>query len=129
MLKQVLDLFGDFESCQDLCLELAAVIDAGVHFVNATYYLERAGPLIFSCYERLSAAAQAVAVDHSPNTEAVARKIANGNIYIQVMAQAKACIRTGLNLYHHKFRVQFRDKVHGIEHLNVAEGCQMWRTS
>ena len=68
MFKQVLDLFGDVElflreneeicpanrghfleifddpqSCQDLLLELAAVIDAGVHFVNATYYLEGTG--------------------------------------------------------------------------------------
>ena len=66
VLKQVLDLFGDVEpllrdneeicpanrghlleiigdpqSCQDLRLELAAVIDAGVHFVNATYFLRR----------------------------------------------------------------------------------------
>ena len=142
VLKQVLDLFGDVEpflreneeicpanrghlleisddpqSCQDLRLELAAVIDAGVRFVNATYYLEGDGPLIFSCYERLSAVAQAVAVDHYPNTEAVAREIANGNvaIYNQLMAQAKACIRPGLNFYQHKFSVQFRDTVRAFK--------------
>ena len=43
----LLEIFDDLQSCQDLRLELAAIIDAGVHFVNATYYLEGDGPLIF----------------------------------------------------------------------------------
>ena len=88
-----------------------------MHFVNATYYLEGDGPLIFSCYERLSAVAQAIAVDHYPNTEAVAREIANGNvaIYNQLMAQAKACILPGLNFYPYKFSVQFRDTVRAFK--------------
>ena len=87
VLKQALDLFADIEpflrqheeispangrylleifdeSLQKLRLELAAVIDSGVHFVNATYYLEGDGPLIYSCYERLSAVAHAIAVAH-----------------------------------------------------------------
>ena len=59
---------------QDLRLELAALIDAGVHFVNATYCLEGDGPLIPSCYEWLSAVSHAVAVDHYLSTSAVARK-------------------------------------------------------
>ena len=96
---------------------MAALIDVGVHFVNATYYLEGDGPLIFSCYEHLSAVAQAVAVDHYPNTDAVAREIANGNVAIhnQLMAQAKACIRPGLNFYQRKFSVQFRDTVRAFK--------------
>lgn len=54
--------------------------------------------------------AQAVVVDHFPNTEAVTREIANGNvaIYNQLITQANACIRPGLNFYQHKFSVQFR---------------------
>ncbi len=105
------------KAVKNLCLELAALIDAGVHFVNATYYPEGDGPLIFSCYERLSAVAQAVAVDHYPNTDAVAREIANGNVAIhnQLMAQAKACIRPGLNFYQRKFSVQFRDTVRAFK--------------
>ena len=55
------------EAVKTYAWSLAALIDVGVHFVNATYYLEGDGPLIFSCYERLSAVAQAVAVDHYPN--------------------------------------------------------------
>lgn len=53
--RRLLEIFDDPQSCQDLRLELAALVDAGVHFVNATYYLEGDGPLIFTCYERLSA--------------------------------------------------------------------------
>ena len=113
----LLEICDDPQSCQDLRLELAAVIDAGMHFVNAIYYLEGDEPLIFSCYDRLSAVARAVAVDHYPNTEAVAREIASGNvaIYNQLMAQAKACIQPGLNFYQHKFSVQFRETVRAFK--------------
>ena len=77
--RHLLEVVDYPEILQELRLELAVLIDARVHFVNATYYLEGDGPLIISCYERLSAVAQAVAVDHYPNTGAVAREIANGD--------------------------------------------------
>ena len=108
ILNQVVDFFGDVEpflrenenicpanrqhllniienpqDLQDLRLELAAIVDAGVYFVKATYYLEGDGPLIFSCYEKLSAVSQAVAVGHHPVTTAVAREIASGNGALQ----------------------------------------------
>mgnify|MGYP001795108908 FL=1 len=97
----MLEIYDDPESLQKIRLELATVIDAGVHFVNATYYLEGDGPLIYSCYERLSAVAHAIAVGHYPNTEAVAHEIANGDaaLFSCLMAQAKACVRPGLNFY------------------------------
>ncbi len=115
--RHLLEIFDNPQSCQNLRLELAALIDAGVHFVNATYYLEGDRLLIFSCYKHLSAVAQAVAVDHYPNTDAVAREIANGNVAIhnQLMAQAKACIWPGLNFYQRKFSVQFRDTVRAFK--------------
>ena len=72
--RHLLQIFDDPERLQKLRLEQAVVIHAGVHFVNATYYLEGDGPLTFSCYERLSAVAHAVAV-----AEEVAREIANGD--------------------------------------------------
>ena len=111
--RRLLEIFDDPQSCQDLRLELAALVDAGVHFVNATYYLEGDGPLIFTCYERLSAVTRAVAVGNYPNTTAVAREIAGGNAVLcnQLMAQAKACIQPGFQFYHQKFSVQF----HGTE--------------
>ena len=35
--RHPLEIFDNSESCQNLRLELAVLIDAGVHFVNATY--------------------------------------------------------------------------------------------
>ena len=63
--------FDDPVSARDLGLELAAIIDAGKHFVSATYYLEGDGPLVFSCYERLSALAHAIAIESYPNTATI----------------------------------------------------------
>ena len=105
----LLEVVNNPQKFQDLRLELAALIDAGVHFVSATYYLEGDGPLIFSCYERLSAVSHAVAVDHYPNTSAVAREIAGGDaaLYSQLILQAKACIKPGLQFYQQKFSGQF----------------------
>ena len=108
----LLEILDNPQKFQDLRLELAALIDAGVHFVNATYYLEGDGPLIFTCYERLSAVSHAVAVDHYPNTSAVAREIAGGDAALcsQLVSQAKACIKPSLQFYQQKFSGQF----HGI---------------
>ena len=77
--RRLLEIFDDPRGCQDLRFEFAALVGAGVHFVNATYYLEGDGPLIFTCYKRLSAVTRAVAVGNYPNTTAVAREIAGGN--------------------------------------------------
>ena len=51
----LLEIFDDPVTARDLDIELAAMIDAGKHFVQATYYLEGDGLLVFTCYERLSA--------------------------------------------------------------------------
>ena len=93
------------------------MVDAGVHFVSATYYLEGDGPLIFSCYERLSSVAHAVGVGHYPCTLAIARDIANGDIAFQnrLLADAKACVQPGLNFYQQKFSVQFRTTVRAFK--------------
>ena len=119
---QLLKIFDNPQDAQDLRLELAAIIDAGVHFVSATYFLEGDGPLLFSCYERLSAVSRAVAVAHYPNTAAVAHKIADGDHarYQQLMAQAKACIQPGLNFFQQKFSVQFHNTVRAFK---VARLC------
>ena len=55
--------------------------------------------MIFSCNERLLNVAHAVAVEHYPNTAAVAREVTDGNpaVYNHLMAQAKACIQQVYN--------------------------------
>ena len=94
------------------------------HFVSATYYVEGDGPLVFSCYERLSALAHAIAIESYPNTEAKAREHAAGNVplYNQLVAQAKACITPGFRFYQHKFSMEFRDTVRAFKAARLC--CQ-----
>ena len=58
----VVEIFDYPATAKVLDIELAATIDADKHFVQATYYLEGDGPLVFTCYERFSALAHAI--DH-----------------------------------------------------------------
>ena len=115
--QHLLEIFDNHQDAQDLRLELAAVIDGWVHFVSAMYYLDVDGPLIFSCYERLSAVSHAVAVERYPNIAAVVRQVADVNdaMYQQLMTQAKACIQPGLRFYHQKFSVEFRSTVRAFK--------------
>ena len=46
---------SDPQRLMNLKLELVATIDVGENFVKATYFLEGDGPLVFACYEKLSA--------------------------------------------------------------------------
>ena len=64
--QHLLEIINDPQDLQDLRLELGVMADVGVHFVNATYYLEGDGTLIFTCFERLSAVSHAVTVGHYP---------------------------------------------------------------
>ena len=109
--------FDDPVTARDLDIELAAMIDAGKHFVQATYYLEGDCPLVFTCYERLSALAHAIAIESYPNTEAKARQHAGRNmaLYKQLVAQAKACINPGFRFYQQKFNVQFHNIVRAFK--------------
>ena len=116
---------GDFDdpaTAKDLDIEPAAMIDAGKHFVQATYYLEGDGPLVFTCCERLSALAHAIAIESYSNTEAKARQHAGRNmaLYNQIVAQAKACIIPGFRFYQQKLSVQFHNIVVSVcPHLHM----------
>ena len=112
-----MEIFDDPATARDLDIELAAMIDAGKHFVQPTYYLEGDGPLVFTCYERLSALAHAIAIESYPNTEVKARQHAGRNmaLYNQLVAQAKACINPGFSFYQQKFSVQFQNIVRAFK--------------
>ena len=49
--SKLLEILCDVTKKSILKLELAAVIDLGIHFVKATYDLEGDGPLALRCYE------------------------------------------------------------------------------
>ena len=105
--QRLLEIVNDPEDLQDLRLELGLMVDVGVHFVNATYYLEGDRPLIFTGFERLSTVLHAVAVGHYPSTLAIATEIANGDAALQnwLITQAKDCVQPGLNYFQQKFNV------------------------
>ena len=109
----LLEIFNSPADSKDLELELAASVDGGNHFVSATYYLERDGPLIFSCYQKLATVSNSVALANYPNVEGVARRQANGNVPVfnQLVARAKACINPGLLFFQQKFSQEFYDIV------------------
>lgn len=73
---QLQEILSDPQQHMLLKLELAATIDVGEHFVKAMYFLEGDGPLIFSCYEKLSAVNQACQLPRYPNVQAIATAIA-----------------------------------------------------
>lgn len=87
----------------------ARCYDVGVHFVDATYYLEGDEPLIFACFKRLSAVSHAVTVGHYPCTLAIAREIANGHADLQnrLITQSKDCVQPGLNFFQSILRIQW----------------------
>ena len=120
--QHLVNIFDSIDDAADLELELAALIDGGVHFVSATYYLEGDGPLIFSCYERLAAVSHAVAIDSYPNTEAVARRLAAGNVAVfnQLVDKAKACIKPGLRFFQRKFSNEFHNLVRAFKSARLC---------
>ena len=119
---QLLDIFNDASDTKELELELAALIDGNSHFVTATYYLERDGPLIFSCYERLASVSHSVAVDAYPNLEGVASQQANGNLALcnQLVTRTKQCISPGLRFFQRKFSQEFHDLVHAFKSTRLC---------
>ena len=52
LVPQIQAILSDKQQVISLKLELAITIDLGERFVNATYFLEGDGPLVFSCYEK-----------------------------------------------------------------------------
>ena len=55
-------------------------ICVGEHLVKATHFLEGDGPLVFSCYEKLKAVAEASQALHFPNVRPVVAAITNEDL-------------------------------------------------
>ena len=93
-----------------LKLELAAAIDVGEHFVKAMYFLEGDGPLIFSCYEKVSAVNQACQAPHYLNvhTTAITREDPGQNV-AALERRAKACVEPAITWFRKKFNVNLYD--------------------
>ena len=66
-----------------LKVELAIVVDFGVHFVKMTYFLEGDSPLVFQRYKAIMSLTTAVNLFHYLNLSAVARELSNNNLALQ----------------------------------------------
>ena len=114
IVAQLRAILSDPQRLVDLKLELAVTIDVGEHFVKATYYLEGDGPLVFSCYEKLKAVAEACQAPHFPNVRAVAAAIANEDATqraADLERKAKACVQPAILWFLQKFNLKLYDTV------------------
>ena len=131
VVNQLLELFGDVQPfleqqddlgpatrsrmlsiLQDPCkkmylkVEMAAVVDAGKQFVQATYNLEGNGPLVLYCYEQIEASAHAIQVRHFSNTDAVIRELSVGqpaHVAPQLKVYAENCVQPGFDYFLSRF--------------------------
>ena len=86
----------------NLKLELAATIDVGEHFVKATFFLEGDGPLVFACYEKLSAVSLFCQAPCFPNVRAIATAVSEeypGQNVIALERSAKACVEPAITWF------------------------------
>ena len=114
LLPQLQAILSEPQRPMNLKLELAATIDVGEHFVKATYFLEGDGPLVFTCYEKLSAVSQFCQAPCFPSVRAIATAIAEEDPCQNVTAlerSAKACVEPAITWFLRKFNVDLYDVV------------------
>ena len=100
--SKLLDILHNPQSLTTLKLELAAVVDMGVHFVKATYRLEGDGLLILVCYEEILKIRAAIQSAWYPNIQAVAKNAfpSNPSLQSQWAAYAISCVQPGIDYFH-----------------------------
>jgi len=110
ILPQLQEILSDPQQHMLFKLELATTIDVGEHSVKATYFLEGDGPLIFSCYEKVSAVNQASQAPHYPivHAIAIAREDPSQNV-AALERRAKACVEPAITSFWRKFNVNLYD--------------------
>ena len=102
---------SDMQQKATLQLELAAVVDIGVHFVKATYDLEGDGPLVLTCIDIVERVRIAVRSAYHPNIDAVAHNLSRGNHVLQQQYREYviSCLKPGISYFHstlqHKLQV------------------------
>ena len=95
LVPQIQAILSDQQQVISLKLELAITIDLGQRFVNATYFLEGDGPLVFSCYEKLKTVAEVCQAPHFPNVRTITTANAEQDPDQNATAlerRAKACV-------------------------------------
>ena len=94
---RLLSFFEYAQKLHHLKIELAAVVDWGEPFVQATYNLEGDGPLAFETIQKVVTSIQ---VENIPNVQAVAKDISPSLTTQQrLITHAKQCIKPGLECF------------------------------
>ena len=96
---------------QTLKVELAAVVDAGKPFVEATYQLESDIPMVLECFDIISSLSVACKMEHYPNVQAVVASIANGKSEVQLkwMKHARECIKPAIKYFDEHLKADLMD--------------------
>ena len=99
--SKLIALLNDQAKRVILKVELATIVDFGHQFVTTTYNLEGDGPLVFLCYESISALTAALNIANYPNLNALSRELSCGNAVTeqQLIAYGKACINPAIHYY------------------------------
>ena len=101
---KLLDFQRDSKKKAFLQIELAAVVDVGELFVEATYNLEGDGPIVLQAYDQIQVLKAKIENPHYPNVDAVAKSVAaRGRTYQQLQQHASKCVQPGLNYFNSKF--------------------------
>ena len=96
----------------DLKLELAVIVDIGEPFVKATYVLEGDGPLVFACYEKVSAISRFCQAPHFPNVREMATTIVEDDQSLNVATLergAKICVEPAITCVIRELNVDLYD--------------------
>ena len=102
--KKLQEILSNPAKHRKLKIELAITIDAMKAFVEATYCLEGGGPLIFNAFEEICMLETTAAPIHCPNTNAVARTLANYSTQLQQLTDyAKSCVKPAFDYFTDKF--------------------------
>ena len=106
--RHLLEIFDDHQNAQDLRQELAAVVDADVHFVSATCYLEKTHRWYFPAMSVSVLLHVQWLLSITPYNSSCSWNCWWKRYHIQpAYDTAKACIQPGLNFYQQKFSIQF----------------------
>ena len=88
-----------------LQLEMAAIVDGGLPFVQATYNLEGDGPMVLHCFKELSTVNWAIQVANFPNLNRIAQSLAQENLTVeqQMVGYGITCIKPAHDYFSSKF--------------------------
>ena len=129
---KLVTFFTDPQKKALLEVELATVMDWGRPFVTATYLLERDGPLALECYEKIETVRVAIHTAHTPNLDAIARRLSDSAdrsllqrafppsrsrgstctsqpLQQRIVQYGTACVQPGLDYFEKHFNSSLKD--------------------